>query len=157
MHCCCCCCCCCCCEVVSVVSDSVGLHRPQPTRLPSPWDSPGKNTGVACHFLLQCMKVKSESEVAQSCLTLCNPHGLYSPWNSPGQDTGVGILSLLQGIFPIQGSNLGLPHCSQILYQLSHKGSPRILECAVYTFSSGSYQCRDQTRVSCTAGGLFTN
>jgi len=60
---------CCCCEVASVVSDSVQPHRPQPTRLPHPWDSPGKNTGVGCHFLLQCMKVKSESEVAQSCPT----------------------------------------------------------------------------------------
>ena len=48
-------------------------HRQQPTRLPRPWDSPGKNTGVGCHFLLQCMKVKSESEVAQSCLTLWDP------------------------------------------------------------------------------------
>ena len=52
------------------MSDSVQPHRQQPTRLPRPWDSPGKNTGVGCHFLLQCMKVKSESEVAQSCLTL---------------------------------------------------------------------------------------
>ena len=52
------------------------------------------------------------------------PHGLYSPWNSPCQNTGVGSLSLLQGIFPIQGSNPGLPHCGQILYQLSHKGNP---------------------------------
>ena len=52
------------------MSDSVQPHRRQPTRLPRPWDSPGKNTGVGCHFLLQCMKVKSESEVAQSCLTL---------------------------------------------------------------------------------------
>ena len=48
-------------------------HRRQPTRLPSPWDSPGKNTGVGCHFLLQCMKVKSESEVTQSCPTLSDP------------------------------------------------------------------------------------
>ena len=48
-------------------------HRRQPTRLPRPWDSPGKNTGVSCHFLLQCMKVKSESEVTQSCPTLCDP------------------------------------------------------------------------------------
>ena len=62
----CCCCCCCCYEVASVVSDSVRPHRRQPTRLPHPWDSPGKNTGVGCHFLLQCMRVKSESEVAQS-------------------------------------------------------------------------------------------
>ena len=52
------------------MSDSVRPHRRQPTRLPRPWDSPGKNTGVACHFLLQSMKVKSESEVAQSCPTL---------------------------------------------------------------------------------------
>ena len=50
--------------VASVVSDSVRPHRQQPTRLPRPWDSPGKNTGVGCHFLLQCMKVKSESEIA---------------------------------------------------------------------------------------------
>ena len=62
--------CCCCCCVASVVSDSVRPHRRQPTRLRCPWDSPGKNTGVGCHFLLQCMKVKSESEVAQSCPTL---------------------------------------------------------------------------------------
>ena len=64
---------CCCCSVASVVSDSVRPHRQQPTRLPRPWDSPGKNTGEGCHFLLQCMKVKSESGVAQSCLTLCDP------------------------------------------------------------------------------------
>ena len=59
--------CCCCCWVTSVMSNSVWPHRWQPTRLHHPWDSPGENTGVGCHFLLQCMKVKSESEVAQSC------------------------------------------------------------------------------------------
>ena len=59
--------------VASVVSDSVRPHRRQLTRLPHPWDSPGKNTGVGCHFLLQCMKGKRESEVAQLCLTLSNP------------------------------------------------------------------------------------
>ena len=53
------------------------------------------------------------------------PHGLYSPWNSPGQDMGVGSLSLLQRIVPTQGWNLGLLHCRWILYQLSHKGSPK--------------------------------
>ena len=73
-------CCCCCCCVTSVVSDCVRPHRQQPTRLLHPWDSPGKNTGVDCHFLLQCLKVKSESEVVQSCLTLgdsvhCSPPG----------------------------------------------------------------------------------
>ena len=63
----------CCCCVMSVVSDSVQPHRQQLSRLPRPWDSPGKNTGVGCHFLLQCMKVKSEREVAQSCPTLRDP------------------------------------------------------------------------------------
>ena len=64
------------------MSDSVRPHRWQPTRLPRPWDSPGKNTGVGCHFLLQCMKVKSESEVAQSCTTLCDPMDCSLPGSS---------------------------------------------------------------------------
>ena len=62
----------------------------------------------------------SRSAVSDSLL----PHGLWSPWNSAGQNTGVGSLSLLQGMLPTQGSNLGLPHCRQIFYQLSLKGSP---------------------------------
>ena len=66
----------------SVVSDSVRPQRWQPTRLCCPWDSPGKNTGVGCHFLLQCMKVKSESEVTQSCLTLSNPMDYSLPGSS---------------------------------------------------------------------------
>ena len=64
------------------MSDSVQPHRRQPTRLPRPWDSPGKNTGVGCHFLLQCMKVKSESEVAQSCPTLSDPIDCSLPGSS---------------------------------------------------------------------------
>ena len=189
------------------MSDSVQPHRRQPTRLPRPWDSPGKNTGVGGHFL-QCMKVKSESEVAQSCPTLSDSmdcsltgssvHGIFqarvlelglitpycslqhcyfypsiyldynqseskkskkeseshsvmsdslrslSPWNSLGRSTGVCSLSLLQGIFPTQGLNRGLPHCRQILYHLSHKGSPRIL--VAYPFSSGSSRPRNWTK-----------
>ena len=74
--------CCCCCQVTSVVSDSVRPHRRQPTRLPHSWDSPGKNTGVGCHFLLQCMKVKRESEVVQSCLTLRDPMDCSLPGSS---------------------------------------------------------------------------
>ena len=66
----------------SRVSDSVRPHRRQPTRLPRPWDSPGKNTGVGCHCLLQCMKVKSESEVAQSCPTLSDPMDCSLPGSS---------------------------------------------------------------------------
>ena len=64
------------------MSDSVRPQRWQPTRLPHPWDSPGKNTGVGCHFLLQCMKVKSESEVTQSCLTLRDPMDCSPPGSS---------------------------------------------------------------------------
>ena len=64
------------------MSDSVQPRRRQPTRLPHPWDSPGKNTGVGCHFLLQCMKVKSESEVAQTCPTLCDPMDCSLPGSS---------------------------------------------------------------------------
>ena len=64
------------------MSDSVWPHRQQPTRLPHPWDSPGKNTGVGCHFLLQCMKVKSESEIAQSCPTLSDPMDCSLPGSS---------------------------------------------------------------------------
>ena len=85
------------------------------------------------------------------------PHGLYSPWNSPDQSPGVGSLSLLQGIFPTQGSNPGLLHCGQILYQLSHQGSPRILEWVAYPFSSRSSQPKNWTGVSCIAGRFFTN
>ena len=61
---------------------TVRPHRWQPTRLPRPWDSPGKNTGVGCHFLLQCMKVKSESEVAQSCPTFSDPMDCSLPGSS---------------------------------------------------------------------------
>ena len=73
---------CCCCCIASVVSNSVRPHRRQPTRIPHPWDSPGKNTGVGCHFLLQCMKVKSESEVAQLCPILCDPTDCGLPGSS---------------------------------------------------------------------------
>ena len=75
-------CCCCCCCMASVVSDSVRPHRQQPTRLPRPWDSPGKNTGVGCHFLLQCMKVKNENEVVQSCPTPNDPMDCSLPGSS---------------------------------------------------------------------------
>ena len=70
------------CSVPSVVSDSVRPHRWQPTRLPCPWDSPGKNTGVGCHFLLQWMKVKSESEVIQACPTPSDPMDCSLPGSS---------------------------------------------------------------------------
>ena len=77
---------------------------------------------------------ESESENRSVMSDSLRPHGL-SPWNSPGQNTGVGSLSLLQGIFPTQGSNSGLPHCRRILYQLSHKGSPRLSLLSPYLLS----------------------
>ena len=88
-------------QVASVVSDSMRPHGLQPTRLLCPWDSPGKNTGVSCHSLLQRMKVESESEVTRSCLTLRDPNGLQPtrllrPWDLPGKSTGVGCHCLLQ-------------------------------------------------------------
>ena len=90
-----------------------------------------------------------------SCVWLCVTP--CSPWNSPGQNTGVGSLSLLQGIFPTQGLNLGLPRCRRILHPLSHKRSPRTLEWVAYPFSSRSSRPRNQTGVSCIVGGFFTN
>ena len=81
---------------------------------------------------------ESESQSVMS--DSLQPHGLYSPWNSPGQNTGVGSLSLLQGIYLTPGSNPGLPHYRQILYQLSHLGSPSCLrEGTISTLSSPSW------------------
>ena len=109
------------------------------------------------HFLKEDANLCLLWHESESCSVLSDSlwlHGLYSPWDSPGQNTGVGSLSLLQGIFPIQGSNPGLPHCSWILYQLSHQGSPRILEWVLYPFSRRSSWPRNQTGVSWV---FFTN
>ena len=98
--------------------------------------------------------------VTQLCLTLCNHMDCSPPGStgdSAGNNTGVGSLCLLQGIFPTLGSNPGLLHCRKILYQLSHQGSPRILERVAYPFSSRSFWLRNQVRVSCIAGRFFTN
>ena len=80
---------------------------------------------------------ESKSEGRSVISNSLGPHGLYSPWNSPspGQNTGVGSLSILQGNFPTQGSNSGLPYCRRILYQVSHKGRPRMLEWVAYPVS----------------------
>ena len=107
------------------MSDSVQPHRWKPTRLLCPWDSPSKNTGVGCYFLLLMVS----NSVVSYCL---QPDGLQPPrflrpLDFPGKSTGVRCHCLLQGrIFPTQGSNPGLPHCRQMLYPLSHQGSPRI-------------------------------
>ena len=107
------------------------------------------------NWSLECTESKSESHsVMSDSLWL---YGLYSPWNSPGQNTAVGSLSFLQGIFPTQGLNPGLPHCRQILYQLNHQGIPRTLEWVAYPLSSRSSWPRNWTRVSCIAGGFFVS
>ena len=93
-------------------SDSVRPHRRQPTRLSHPWDSPGKNTGVGCHFLLQCMKVKSESEVARSCPTV------VTPWTAAYQaPPSMG--------FSRQKYWSGVPLPSPLFYQAVFKISPQ--------------------------------
>ena len=105
-------------------------HRRQPTRLHYLWDSPGKNTGVGCHFLLQCMKVKSESEVMSDSLRPqgLQPTRLLCPWDFPGKSTGVGCHCLLQSI----------------------------LEWVAIFFFRGSSRSRDQTQVSLIVGRCFT-
>ena len=146
----------------------------------SPRNSPGQNTGVGSLSLLQWIFPTQKSnpgllrcrqilyqlsyqgsgmwqvKVAQSCPILCDLMG-HSPQNSPGQNTAVGSLSLLQWIFPTQRSNPGFPHCRWIIYQLSLKESPGILEWVAYPFSSGSSQPRNRTGISCIAGRFFTN
>ena len=120
------------------------------------------------HISLQSTVTVVKVKVTQLSNSL-QPHG-NSPWNSLGQNTGVSSLSLLQGIFPNQwlnpglphrkwilGLNPGLPHYRQILYQLSHKGSPRILEWVTYPFSRGFSQPSNRTGVSCIVGGWFTS
>ena len=160
-------------ESCSVVSDSL-----QPHGLYTPWNSPGQDTGVGSfsplqgifptqgsnphllHFKWLLYYWATKESGSESCSVVSDslqPHGLYSPWHSPGKNTGVGSLSLIQGISLTQGLNPGLPHCRQILYQLSHKGNPRILQRVVYPFSSRSSRPRNPTTVSCIAGGFFTN
>ena len=100
-------------------------------------------------LIFKYLKSESGSVVSNSL-----GHGLYSSWKSPGQITGMSSLSLLQGIFPTQGLNPGLLHYRQILYQLSHKGSQRILE---WVAIPSPADLPDRTGVSCIAGGFFTN
>ena len=99
-------CCCCCCYVALVVSDSVRPCTQQPTRLLRPWDSPGKNAGVGCHFLLQCLRVKSESEVAQSCPTLHDPMDCSLPGSSIHGNSQARVLEWIAIAFSINEGKL---------------------------------------------------
>ena len=109
------------------MSDSVWPHRRKPTRLCHPRDSPGKNTGVGCHFLLQCMKGKSESEVAQSCPTLCDPTDRSLPGSS------------IHGIFQARVLEWGAIAFSETQYTTGKKEQPRFFhwrcwKCACWTY-----------------------
>ena len=103
------------------MSDSVQPHRWQPTRLPRPWDSSGKITGVGCHFLLQCMKVKSESEVAQLCLTLSDPMDCSLPGSSV---YGIFLARVLEwGAIAFSDPHYE-PHSNPVVYNKCHFYSP---------------------------------
>ena len=134
---------------------TVQPHRRQPTRLPRPWDSPGKNTGVGCHFPLQCMKVKSESEVAQSCLTLSDPmacslpgssnHGIFQArvlfqrfkgYPSEARDIGQilywhRLSTVLMGMIILQ--------CKENLY--SHHSIQKLTFCHICSIHVDKYMC----------------
>ena len=118
------------------MSDSVRPHRRQPLRLPHPRDSPGENTGVGCHFLLQCMKVKSESEVAQSCQTLSDPMDRSPPGSS------------VHGIFQARGLGCGAIAFSGLVHSLWAKFQPSLttsagplVQCATCTPTYSSLSC----------------
>ena len=167
----------------SVVSD-LATQWTLVWQAPRPWGSLGRNTGVGCHFLLQrifptqglnlallhCRQIlyplshlgsscvsDMKVKVTQSCPTLCNPRDYTVRGILQARILEWLVFSLLQGIFPSQGLNPGLPHCRRILYQLSHKGSPEILEWVACPFSSGSSRPRNRTGVSSFAGRFFTN
>ena len=152
-------CCCCCGQVASVVSDSVRPHRRQPTRLPHPWDSPGKNTGVGCHFLLQCMKVKVKVKALSSVRLL------VIPWTAAHQAP----LSMAFSRHLSTGSSNSpcITHtgkckllscvrlCDPVDYTVHGILQARILEWVAFPFSRGSFQPGDQTQVSQIAGGFL--
>ena len=117
----------------------------------------GKTTGLTIRIFVGKVMSLLFDMLSRLVTTFLSRSRLYSPWNSLGQNTGVGSLSLLQGIFPTQRLNPGLLNCRWILYKMSHKGSPKILEWVPYLFSSRSSQPRNGTRVSCIAGRFFTN
>ena len=134
-------------------------HRQQYTKLPRPWDSPGKNTGLGCHFLLQCMKVKSESEVAQH--DSLRPHGLQPtrllhPWDFPGKSTGVGCHCLLWLVSQLCPTLCDTMDCSPPSSSVHGVLQTRILERVANPFSRVSSRLRGQTPVSCIAGRFFT-
>ena len=115
------------------MSDSVRPQRRQPIRLPRPWGSPGKNTGVGCHFLLQCMK--SEREVAQSCL---QPTRLLHSWDFPGKSTGVGCHCLLRMPQRLTDRHSLVARAMQMKSTVRHHETRHRLADSLWTPSAGS-------------------
>ena len=142
------------------MSDSVRPHRQQPTRLPRPWDSPGKNTGVGCHFLLQCMKVKRESEVISRVQFLATPWTAAYQAPPPMEFSRQECWSRVP--FPSPGDVLdpGIEPWSSALQgdtlPSEPPGKPKNTGVVAYSFPRGFSRPRDRTWVSCTAGGFFT-
>ena len=159
--------------VVKSLPDNAGDFRDADS-IPG-WEKPLEE-GTATHSSILARRIPADRGawwitvhvlclVSQLCPTLCNPMDPmdYSPpgpsvdEDSPGKNTGVGCHALLQGIFPTQGSSPGLSHWRWILYDLSHQGSPTILEWVAYPFSRRSSRPRNWTWVSCIAGRSFTS
>ena len=163
----------------ATAAKSLQSHRRQSTRLPCPWDSPGKNTGVGCHFLLQCMKVKSESEVAQLCPTLSDPMDCSPPGSSVhgmlqarGLEWGAIAFSepllaaIKESLHPTTKTQCSAQHFSYVWLLQPYGLQParlshviflaRILEWVAIPFCRRSSPPRDQTHISCIAGGFFT-
>ena len=125
------------------MSDSVRPHRQQPTRLPRTWDSPGKNTGVGCHFLLQCMKVKCECEVAQLCPTLCDPTDCRLPGSS------------IHGIFRARVLEWGAIGILKSRVDITLSTKVRLVKAMVFPAVMYGYEIRsDQISCSVTSDSL---
>ena len=127
------------------MSDSVRPHRRQPTRLLCPWDSPGKNTGVGCHFLLPCMKVKSESEVAQSCSTLSDPMDCSLPGSSIHGIFQARVLEWGATVFSIFMATKCLREPTNSLPSLFLFNFHFLLLIFLYFFSLRSLACKELT------------
>ena len=138
------------------MSDSVRRHRRQPSRLRRPWDSPVKNTGVGCHFLLQCMKVKSQSEVSQSCPTLSDPMDCSPPGYSVHGIFQARVLEWGAITFSMCPTLYDPIDCSLLGFSIYRIFQARILEWVAISFCRGSSQHRNQTWVFHIAGRHFT-
>ena len=145
-------------QVMALLSDSISALFVESVQVLA---AKKKAKGKEKAFWIPPTKVKQK----ESCSVVSNslwPHGLWPArllcsWDSSGKNTGVSSHSIFQGLFPIQGSNPGLPPCRQILYQLSHKGSSRMLKWVADPFSRASFWSRNRTGVSCIAGRFFTS